>query len=193
MNIMKYRILLSCLLTITFLVAGCAAWVRVEQPLAESPDKSFTVELPVGWMRQNNLMFNGIAVTRDGFGLQSITAMKLAHDKAFPTIKKISNAEMLPTELAELALAELKTQDDLSNLEVISKKPAQIADRDAFRLHVRTKNKRGLAVDRVIYGFADKNGFYLLDFEAPRLHYFERDLPAFEKTAKSMKLRNAGA
>lgn len=189
---MKHRILLSYLLVITFLVAGCAAWVRVEQPLTESPDKSFTVELPVGWMRAN-LVLNGITVTRDGLGLQSITAMKLAHDKAFPTIKKTSSAEMLPTELAELQLAELKIQDDMSNLEVISKKPARIAGRDAFRLHVRVKNKKGLAVDQVTYGFTDNSGLYLLNFDAPRLHYFERDLPAFEQTVKSLQLRSTGA
>ena len=44
---------------------------RVDVPLTEAPDKSYTVDLPVGWIR-HFAQDQTLLVSRDGFVLQTI-------------------------------------------------------------------------------------------------------------------------
>jgi len=53
---------------------------------------------------------------------------------------------------------------------------------------VSYRNDLGLEIHHVIYGLADKTGYYTLEYRAPRLHYFDKYYPDFEKTASSFQL-----
>ncbi|MDH3670218.1 MAG: hypothetical protein OES46_03540 [Gammaproteobacteria bacterium] len=184
---MNRIIQLTCLLLIAVLAAGCAVWARIDEPLVDGPDKAFQLELPVGWIRAG-LATDRVLVTRDGTGVQFIEAMKRTHKKAFSDLKEETRADMLPTELAELAIAQLKSQPGVSDLEVVNNAPATIAGTTGFRLHVQMKNSQGLAYEAVVYGFVDADGFYRLRYQAPSLHYFKRDLSIFERAVKSFRL-----
>ncbi len=178
---------LICVFLILSLVSACATWVKLEKPVVVGPDKSFTVEVPVGWVRAA-LVTDKVLITRDGTGVQFIRIGKRAHEKAFPKIKKGTTADMLPTEVAELLIAEIKSEEAMSGLTVLTNEPADIAQKTGFRLHLQMKNQSGLRYEAVVYGFVDKSGFYELTFRAPTLHYFERDLPAFEQAVHSFRL-----
>ena len=57
-------------------IAGCVPQpMRVDTPRVEAADKSYTLDLPVGWIRQFTPERNMIA-SRDGFPLQSIAVVK---------------------------------------------------------------------------------------------------------------------
>lgn len=172
---------------LTLVLSGCAAWQRVDTAQTEAPDKSYTVELPVGWVRLMQQV-EGIAVTRDGFALNNIHVRRLDLDKAFPKLKKAASADMLPSELAEAQIAELKRLADDMVVTVKANGPALIGGQTGYRVLVQYRNKRGLILDELIYGCATSKGYFVLSYEAPALHYSPRDLPIFEKVVASFKL-----
>jgi hypothetical protein len=175
------------LLALILVLNGCALWQKVDTPLAEAPDKSYTVELPLGWVRWMQEP-DGIAITRDGFDLNRIAVRRRALDKAFPTLKKAASDSMLPSDLAELQIAELKSQAKDMPITVKDNSPAQIGGQPGFRIHLQYKNDRGLPFDLVIYGLVTAKGYFTLGFNAPAVYYSGRFLGDFEKLVASFRL-----
>jgi len=178
------------LLTICIVLAGCmTVWSKVEQSSFAAPDHSYRVELPVGWVRhQMGRSPNDVFITRDGPGLNRIEIVKRENKKAFPKIKKSADENMLALELAELTIAELKSDKDMANLEVIENAPAMVAGGQGFRLELRVRNNKGVEFEMLVYGVESKGSFYTLAYGAPRMHYYERFKGVFEKTVASFKL-----
>ncbi len=170
------------------LVGGCATFEVVDKGEVTGPDKSYTVQLPLNWMRLTSAT-QQIVVTRDGFGLQYVALRRVAAKDAFAKVKKSADEKMLPSELADLQVAELKSANEqLANLVVKENAPSTVGGKGGFRLHVEFKNERGLDFDQVHYAVLYKGYYYLLSFQAPRLYYFAKYLPDFERTAASFKL-----
>ena len=169
-------------------VAGCVPPpARIDLARTEALDHSYNVDLPVGWIRhytQNGQML----VSRDGFALQVIGVIHRPLDKAFPKTKKAASDSMLPSELAELWIAELKTTSpQTAALTVIDNEPAVLDGRDGFRLRVSYRTPRGLEVNQMTYALADKSGYYQMDYVAPKLHYFDATSSDFEKVVASFR------
>lgn len=179
--------IISILLLSVFL-AGCALWTKVETSQVAADDNSFTVDLPVGWMRAG-FVRDGIRITRDGMGLENIGIAKYAYDKAFKKIEKKITDGMLPSEISELAIAEIKTVSGLTNLVVVDNKPVTIEGSPGFRLHLNFKTERGLQYERVIYGFTHDKALYVMDYQAPSLHYFPQHIKTFERVVDSFRLK----
>jgi hypothetical protein len=95
---------------------------------------------------------------------------------------------MLPSELAELQIAEVKTNANETVYTVRGNAPAQMDGQPGYLIHLQHRNERGLVFDRVIYGLATPKGYFTLTFSAPALHYSARDLPAFEQVVASFRL-----
>jgi hypothetical protein len=96
---------------------------------------------------------------------------------------------MLPSELAELAIAELKTSNEqLAALTVVENEPALVSGREGFRLRVAYKTQQGVEMLREVVGATDKTHYCALTFLAPKLYYFEKYWPDFERTVASFKL-----
>lgn len=97
---------------------------------------------------------------------------------------------MLPSELAQLAIAELKASqsNSLPSLEILRNAPVELAGHTGFDIHLQYKTDAGLRMDMEMRGVVDNSGFYLLKFSAPTLHYFERDRQTFETLTESLQL-----
>jgi hypothetical protein len=177
-------------LMLVLLFAGCAQTpTRVDVARSEAPDKSYTVDLPVGWIKQVSYDNRKLLASRDGFLLEAIEVSRQPPREAFPKTKKAASDSMLPAELAELEIAEIKTEDQYTAaLNVIENEPAEIAGHEGFRIRVSFKNARGLEIQRVAAGFAEKAAYYQLAFQAPMLYYFGTYYPEFEKTLASFQL-----
>jgi len=172
------------------LLSGCAQQqpVRVDTPRTEGPDKNYSVDLPLGWMKQQ-LTDKTMLASRDGPLLEAIYIGRRTAKEAFPRIKKGAADNMLASELAELEIAEVKSQDTFTAaLTVLENEPALVSSRDAFRIKVSYKNTRGLEIDRVIYGFMDASSYYSIQYIAPKLYYFDRYYPDFEKSVASFQV-----
>jgi hypothetical protein len=174
------------LLLILALIAGCATtWTRIDDSNRSYQGEHYSVTLPSGWMRLESS--GNLLLSKDGIDLQRIIIEYHTHDKAFEKLKKTSSASMLPSELAELTLAELEAsqKDGLPSLKVISNSPVGIAGHDGFQLHLSFKTDEGLRIQMLMQGFADSDGYYLLTYRAPTLYYFERDRGVFESVSAS--------
>lgn len=182
---MKALLILSIVL-----LSGCAGsqWVRVSADKNLHKGDGYQLRLPDGWIKLQS--GDTLLVTRDGPGLQRILVRMAKHEDAFRHLKKPSAVKQLPSELADLFLANMRKEDadEIPSLEVLSNEPARVAGHDAFRLHVSYRTGRGLRYQAVIYGFVTDDHFVSIGFIAPSLHYFGQDRDKIEAVVNSLKL-----
>jgi hypothetical protein len=170
-------------------LAACTPWARVDpNSRTESKRDDYTLELPLGWVKRT-ADANDFFVTRDGPALNYIVVNRQPHDRKLPNTKRETRADMLPHEVAELAIAEWKSSEATANLDVISNTPAMLGGKPAVRVHIRYKNDRGLPIERVMVGLVDARGRLSILYEAPAIVYFQRGLADFEATAASLRFR----
>lgn len=170
-------------------LTACTPWTRVDSSSrVEAKTSDYSVELPLGWVKATDNS-SGTFITRDGPALNAIVITRQPHDVKLPRTKRTTSADMLPHELAELALAEWKSNDATANLEVVSNTPTTLGGQPAVRLHIRYKNERGLPIERIMIGMVDAKGRLTLQYEAPGIIYFQRSLPDFEAMAASVRLQ----
>jgi len=171
------------------LLSGCApTWVKVDNTGRNYRNEHYSITLPAGWMRLES--DDGLILSKDGILLQIISIQFRPHKDTFEKIKKDSSATMLPSELAQLSIAELKAsqEDNLPSLEILHNAPVGLGGRTGFDVHLRYKTKAGLRMDMEMRGVVDNSGFYLLKYSAPTLHYFERDRQTYEALTESLQL-----
>ncbi len=187
MNARRY---LTCLLALT--LSACAPWALVE-PDGRSFSKpgDYALDMPAGWVKRTADV-NDVFLTRDGPALDYIVVARQPHDRKLPRTKRETRADMLPFELAELALAEWRNNDATANLEVLSNAPTRLGGKPAIRLHVRYRNERGLPIERLMVALVDARGRLSLLYEAPAIVYFQRGLPAFEAMLASLRFPETG-
>jgi hypothetical protein len=183
------------IIALVLLITGCATGpTRVQSDKTEvtAADKSFAVTLPVGWVMQTS-PDDALLLSRDGYLLEYVEIAHRPHAKAFPKLKKSASEPMLPSELAELQIAELKASGELlANLTVIENEPVRLSGREGFRVRAQYKNKRGLPFDLVVWGVADKSGYSTIRYNAPSLYYFDHYLPDVERMVASFRLTPPG-
>ena len=98
---------------------------------------------------------------------------------------------MLPQELAEKLVAEATAARSLQNMEVLADEPAELAGQAAFRLHLayRTSVDAGsVRYEEIVVGTNTPQGIFLVGYRGPVLHYFARDVAAFEQALASFMI-----
>ena len=175
-------------LMLALALSGCATYDLTVKGRTEGPDKAYSVELPQNWVRLTSAT-DKVIVTRDGFGLQRIMITRVAAKDAFPAIKKEASARLLPSELADLEIAELKAHGQImANLKVEQNEPLALGGETGFRVQIRILNADGVAFHQVWCGALHKGYFYLVSFHAPEVYYFPKYLPDFERALGSFRL-----
>lgn len=171
-------------LVLLLCVAACAVWSQVQEPRVSGP-QGLAFLAPVGWMRFNQAG-DTVLLTRDGLGIQLIRIELRPHDRAFPALKKASSADMLPSEAADLLVAELKRDPFLANLRVVDNGPALLTGKPGFRVHGQYRDERGAPFDLVAVGRATDQGLLVAFYRSLTTHYFARDLPVYEQVLASL-------
>lgn len=168
-------------------LAACTPWTRVDSGSRnESRRNDYTLELPLGWVKRT-ADSNDLFVTRDGPALNYIAVNRQPHDRKLPRTKRETRADMLPHEVAELAIAEWKSYEVTANLQVLSNTAILLGGQPAARVHIRYKNDRGLPIERVMVGLVDAKGRLTLQYEAPAIVYFQRNLSDFDALVASVR------
>ena len=139
-----------CVLIVLLFVVGCAAWIKVGG-LYKSKPHNFSVELPNGWMRLNTR--DRLYITRDGVLLQNIMIERLNIEKSLEHTKKKFSEDMLPQEVAEVVLDNIRSDQTVLNFEVVENIPARISGFPGFKVVFTYKNKDGLRLKSISYGF----------------------------------------
>lgn len=176
-------------LVLLLLLSGCTTtWIKVTDAEKHHQDEHYSVTLPIGWLLLDSN--DGLILSKDGILLQYISIQYRPHEMAFEKIEKNSSSSMLPSELAELTIAEFKaTQDEgLPSLEILQNTPVELAGYTGFGIQLRYKTDAGLRIEMLLRGVVDESGFYLLKYSAPTLHYFERNLHTYDALTESLKL-----
>jgi hypothetical protein len=170
-------------------LAACTPWTRVDPGSRhESKRNDYSLELPLGWVRRTTDA-NDYFITRDGPALNYIVVNRQPHDRKLPRTQRKTRADMLPHELAELALAEWKNTAATANLELLTSTPMMLGGRPAARVHIRYRNERGLPIERVLVSLVDTRGRLSILYEAPAIVYFQRGLADFESLLASVRFQ----
>ncbi|MCA1924834.1 MAG: hypothetical protein LDL16_00965 [Thiobacillus sp.] len=175
------------LLALLLLTSACAPWSRVEPDSRHFAKRGdYTLEQPAGWVRRTADV-NDLFLTRDGPALNTIVVTRQPHDRKLPRTQRETRADMLPIELAELALAEWRSHESTAQLDVLANAPVLLGGRPAARVHIRYLDEHGLPIERVMVACVDAKGRLALLYEAPAIVYFARDLPAFDALVASLR------
>jgi photosystem II reaction center protein PsbP len=170
------------------MLAACSPWVLIDPENARLKEHDYEVSLPEGWVRPM-FQHDEVVLTRDGLPLEQIMVRQRPNKKAFPRLKKPASDKLLPSELAELQIAETKREGELmANLEVLENEPATVAGKQGFRVRLRFVTERALPIEQLLYGVCDEKYYYLLGLQAPEFYYFEKHRAEFEKMVASFKI-----
>jgi len=173
-------------------IAGTLA-AGLEIAVANTPVSTtkslFAVQPPAGWVYQGSGY--EVHASRDGPLLNAISFALRKHKKAFAAIKKDSAPDLLPEELAEMYVADLKSQPGISDVNVVSVEPAVLGGQPAFRVHVTyvlMQAMGGAPFEQVALGAPLQDYLLVAHYRAPQLHFFGTYLPAFEESLQTLTL-----
>jgi hypothetical protein len=155
----------------------------------EGVDRAYQVTLPRGWMRLND--DERLLVTRDGPTLQHIVLARRDARKPLERSKRTLQPGMEPFEVAELLAGELSSSERVTGVKVLETAPARVGGLPGFKLVVTYKDADGLRMRSVYYGALRGDWLWSLAYTAPARHYFERDLPTFQKVVASLRFAPA--
>lgn len=197
-------------LLLIFALPACLPYVLVKGRYTASLE-NFEVDLPDGW-RKHDLMWDHspmskslleelqkrrkltwdiVRITKDGLALQQIAIGRVATDEELPHTKKKLSKGMLPQEVAEVFIDNIRSNPNITNQQFTENTPATVGGYPGFKLLYTYRTKQGLKIKRVYYGVMLSNWCYYLIYEAPASHYFAKDYPVFEKVKDSFRILKA--
>lgn len=179
------------IISLVALLASCGGpFTRLTKADYVDTNKNYKVSLPVGWVQITGYQSeDALWISRDGYSLQSIRIDALKPEKAFPGIKKTATTTAPISDLAELELAEIKAKSsNAASIKVLENTLENVSDQKAFRLHIQYLNEKGLRFEQVTYGLVSAKNYYRISYQAPSIHYFERDKQTFNQTVASFKI-----
>ncbi len=173
------------LIVLAISISGCA--ILVETGGVQKYNKAnFSVDLPEGWMRNNRGRF--LVMSKDGFPCQLIVADRRSLDKNMKDMPKQFSEDMLPHEQAETYLDAMKMSKSKLNFTVEENSPAKISGKPGFKVVYWFNYEDGPKIKCMSYGLIHDKHFYLIRYEAPARHYYDKDVEAFEKIVRSYQI-----
>jgi tetratricopeptide (TPR) repeat protein len=136
--------------------------------------REFEVELPADWLRGSTEHFD---MTRQGFGLQWLRVLKL-------DMKPFQG--LLPEERGELFAAIMA---GLPNAEIREVRPATLSGAPGFVVTVRYREPDEPQYTRVAACAPVGEVQWCVEYTAPTRHYFELDLPTFERAVVTFQVK----
>ncbi len=140
---------------LVFCIIGCVTsnFTTIEEPAYKGPNDEFVVQIPKDWKKYKMPGDSNLVITRDGLELQRILVSMKSTASNMTFTKRKATDDMMPQELADLFMDDLKSDNNLMNLEFVSNDPAKINDRDGFKFIYKYKTKDGLRKKGITYGF----------------------------------------
>ena len=186
-------------------LSGCAPYVAVGGKYTAGTE-NFEVDLPSGWrqhfsaydpmfrqvlpdlLERRDLTKDVVRITRDGLNLQQIAIGRIALESDLPHTKRKLSKGMLPQEMAEVILDNIRSNPSMTNLKIVENAAATVAGNQGFKLLCAYKTKGGLTVKAAYYGVTVGSWHLYLVYEAPQRHYFDRDYTTFERVKNSFRV-----
>ncbi|MET0105316.1 MAG: hypothetical protein ABW072_09235 [Sedimenticola sp.] len=182
---------IPALILLSILLTACVPqWKLIDESSNRIETEKFSFTAPPGWIQIQ--LDNQVVLTVDGPGLQKILVKYLEHEKAFPNLERKSNPEMLPSELADLYIAEMRESDanGLPSFKLSSNTPLVIDGNEGFQIHASYTIKNGLKYQHIVSGFTAETGITVIEYVAPGLHYFDRHQAAYVQLLGSFRQKS---
>ncbi len=171
-------------------LSGCAIlspWTQLRNAEYKDGARDFAAVVPVGWMRFNLPAY--FIMTKDGTVLDKIVVDRRKFNSKLEFTKKVYTKDMVPQDLAEVEIDNLRASGQFSRVEVLSNTPATIGGQEGFRIeYTYVVTNGGLRMQGIHYGFRYKDWIYRVYYEASKQHYFEKSRKDFERFVESFRL-----
>ena len=175
-------------LGIVALAAALAACYSVWSPATGTTklgEIRVEAKLPPDWMRMKGT--DQIVFTRDGLSLEYIRIRRRKPADAMPHTEAELTSGMLPHEVADLALDDIRLTEGVTNFELIENSPLTIDGRHCYRLFYSHRINSGLKVKTVELGCWTHWGLYRIEYRAAAQHYFDQYLDVFERFRQGIR------
>ena len=162
-------------------MSGCAyllPWTALPEGRYVDRARGFSSSLPKDWMRYNMSTF--FLITKDGTVLESIRVERMRFEEELKFTKKGFRQDMLPQDLAELEIDNLKANDNIRQVTITMNEPALIDGEQGFKIGYEVVTSGGLPVKGIRYGLISGGYVYRIKYEAAAQHYYERHLKHFK-------------
>ncbi len=161
-------------------------WVMVGGKFTDT-EQQFEVELPRGW-RKANRVEDALIITKEGVVLQMIVIKRTAIDESLLYTKKKISHTMLPQEVAEVVVDNIRANPNITKQHIAENAPDTLDENLGYRLVYGYENQGGLRVKGVKSGFILKKWHYTITYEAPSRYYFSKYQSVFEEVKKSFRI-----
>ncbi len=179
--------LAAAALTVVLTLAGCAGpWTTASSRLSGA---SWSVTPPAGWMHMR--LAQGDMYSKDGPFLAYILIQSKPLTDGFHFTRRRLTPTMLPHEAAEVIGDNMRADPGIRQLRVVSSQPATIGGRAGFRLTFRYLDPHGIERQTLYDGLILPDTFISLRYTAARRHYFDSQLPAFNRVVESLRIADA--
>lgn len=171
------------------MLTGCVVpqWKEIQKPELTASGATYKIQAPVGWVALSGMKQQTL-ITKEGPAVQSIKVHQTPQEKAFEYIDKKISDNILISELANFYVAEIKAANPSIQVTLKETVPHTLDGKEGFKTTLEFRNEEGLIIDVIAYGLLFNKQFYTLVYHAPRLYYFERDLPVFNRVVESFKI-----
>lgn len=89
---------------------------------------------------------------------------------------------------SDLIINELNLNKDLQNLKVTENSPSQIGGKDGFKIEYNYNTPDNLEVKTILYGFRGADFVYLIQYQAAKQYYFDKDIETFERFIETFRI-----
>jgi hypothetical protein len=177
------------------LLAGCIREHRPWKPVDGTYEwstgwfgSSFKIDLPEGWMAATEM--EGLVASRDGFTLQQIKVARFEAGKPLPNTKKTFVATMLPQEIAEVLVDDVRSDGAVKGLKVVETKPATLSGQRGFRILLSFRDVDGMKMKAAVAGVLVGKNVWRVVYVAPERHYFDLDLATFDQALATFRVKD---
>ena len=174
----------TILIIFVLLISSCSVWT-LRKGRYTAKNISISAEIPQNWV---SLKKHDFLITKDGRDLNEISISKIkVGDELAYSKKKIVKGMILP-DYSEAVLNNVKLNSLYLNFDLIENEIISLNNKDCFKLLFRTKDKYNLVKKHYIYGFEQNSSLVVINFSAPKRHYFEKYRSTFIDFLNSLKI-----
>lgn len=177
---------LIIMLFTTVILFGCAAqWQGVTTSNKVIKQNGLTLELPEGWVTikiNENLQITSL----DGPGLNqvSVESIKLKDIEKKLKIELARDIDAL--DASKQFLAYWSSQTGISEFDIISNNYVEHNGQSYFKIQWQFKDTSGVVVRNISQGFVANGMLTHVAFSAPRTHYFDKSLMAYNEILSAL-------
>jgi hypothetical protein len=178
----------ASLLLSALTLAGCSHWSSLDSTYVHD-QRNIEVTFPKGW-RRDATVSDATLATKDGVTLQWIRISRFKVDDDLPyTKRKLANT-MLPQEVSEVAMDNLRSREGCTGFRVLENAPDSLCGLAGFRALAEWKSIDGLRMRDLVYGVMYDERYYEILYEAPLRYYFGRDSAEAVQVKSHFRLRD---